>query len=743
MDEKSKAVLDHVDEKTQHIIIYNDKTFVRKDVEELVRVITGCRTLKSLTITGCDLLSSKFVLFDQAILLHPALEKIDIQDGDSNVLITRSGGHTQDIVIKKDSTIDVAECITISNAIKDCRKLQSFVFTECEAGDGVLEKLIEPLAVHPSIDLVDFSGNKASSLLFAEKLIRTNKKLRTFCIRSNAVELGDADYKQFLSILATCDTLASITLPLPASSGSSDTSMGLGWQWREYTDFFTPFKNLIQIDFPTLTKVYTEETDRICDCNRDRASTLLEKVRSKRISKLQEVQQLNERVPAVIVVGTEYYGSRAKILTKLRELNEYLIDTMGTAIGLEMYTTAEDEALDSRFPALITTEPKVIEPTTSSSLPTIQEVVKNTPILSEDAIRQKIIEGRDNPVLLSGLAQEVIGMVSDIALASLNAATSPTSAEMPLRSMADFLEKLAEAKGIVKEQSKQAQSVEPAVKAPVITQKKNGRKWWLFREDEEKEPDATPAETLRTLAHAGDLTRQAGQVLSDMVPSLAGMEGELAGQIGTTRRIITAYQLVGSQICLTRKVGQAELAVWKQEDAQTLDQDNSFSVLGNEGLPFHIQALESRLEFLETMEVQITGHISNHVLLATVAQNQQLSMAQIRGQNIPLMLESAATFMQQVTALQRSGVINGMAATTREATRAEGDTHMLAAMNTLAALENLAESTTEALAHMSEQTERMTAGTGHDKSREISAPPPIAKDRLGRGSSTQITADVQ
>ncbi len=151
-------------------------------------------------------------------------------------------------------------------------------------------------------------------------------------------------------------------------------------------------------------------------------------------------------------------------------------------------------------------------------------------------------------------------------------------------------------------------------------------------------------------------------------------------------------------------VGNAILEEWRKEADSTTQESN-----GTEGEPFHVQSLSTRLGFLDTIREQVDGHVGQHIISAVIEQKQLEGTAQLRGQNIPLLAEQTATLVRQVEQLQRAAVISGFAKATREAARTEGDTNLLAAQQTMAAIENLVGSTQEALTKMSEAASKVSA----------------------------------
>ncbi len=653
-------------------------------------------------------------------------------DQKTRIVLSKINPQTRHIEICNDASLTGDDIVFIASKVEACPGLESLTIKSCPttAENAWGDALAPVLGRHPTLSRFVLINHGTKTTDFALKVVGQNKKIGLMSF-SDSSAISQTKYATLLELIATSDLLTNLTLPFdPSDSG------GGAWGKNKMPLWLKRCKNLISIQFTESYHNWDKTWIEGCAKNRQAAVKLIEKVRKKDFKTVDEIMLLNERIPAVIAVGTEE-KTRDQTLLELQALNDFLIQKFGTSIGLELYINSEIvEAVEEK--ALV-----VVKSSALSELPTIELAAQQVSLLSAEAIRQQLEGGKDSPALLMKLGQETVGAISAIALASLNEATAPTSAAPPLRSMADFLDRLGAAKSIISGQTPLSQSQELSV---ATSQTKPRRKktlfTWFSGGEAEPEKEEQPEEktlSMRTLADAGQLAREAGQILQNTVPSLTSMEDDLTNQVIKTRQIVDAYRKVSEQLCLIRTVGHDVLAQWQAEKAESASTESGPLFAEQRETPFHIQALTARLEFLSQIQIQAEGHAASHITQAAVAQKQLLCMVGILGQNIPIMAEGAAAFIKDVMALERAGTIDAIASVTRGATETTGNsTRLLSAMTTLAAIENLVSSTQDALLSMSTQAQDVADHLNGNAALEPSLP--VAKDRLGAPSTVKDEA---
>ena len=621
-------------------------------------------------------------------------------DEKTRIVLENANAETRHIVIYNDPSLTLEDKKRIAQTVEACSRLESLTITSCPTAlDAWHDFLVPVIRKHQALDRFIYTNNGAS-IDMAMQVVGKNKRIRMMDF-SDAEKPTASKYAKLLELIATSDCLTNLTLPVDPYSmdagnwGKDDCSL-----WVERC------KNLISVNFTDPTYAAANHWQDSVVKNRVIAKNLLSKVRTKDLKTLDDIIAVNERLPAIIAVGTEE-KSRSITLHALQDLNDFLIEKFGASIGLEFYITDTDAKGRSKQ---IVSVPAIPEPTSLPDLPAIQDVVQSLPLVKEEILRNQLAEGRVHPSLLMNLGQDVVMPVSMIALASLNAMTTPSTTDIPVRSMADFMDALAATKDIIRQHAEKRAGVESLdgknieQKPPVASKKKSllGNVWGKLRGASEASSTGQ-ADDLHSLADAGDKAQEAGRILQGMLPSLAAMEGDLTLKITNTQQIIGAYQHVSTQVKLIREVGHEVLEQWMPEDSAIIEAGTG--LVGESS--YHVQILQDRLTFMEEMSTQISGHISNHMLHAAVESKQRQGLSRLQSQNIPIIAEQVATLIRQVSTLQRAGIIDGLADATRESARSEGDIHVLAAIKTLEAIENLAGSTQAVLKEMGTSAEQM------------------------------------
>ncbi len=633
-------------------------------------------------------------------------------DSKTRTTLDNAGQATRHIIIYNDDTLSLDEIEYIAIKISQCVSLESLTISGCQLTTAKGERIAEAIAKHPSLSKIDLSKNNFQSPVFATRILRGAKKIHTLNLSGNRSRFEGEHFVNFLVAVQKTDSLAVLYLP----TDPYDTTP---WNNSAIESFVAGCKNLIELRLDSTNDDRSRIISEACRRNAQEAAHLLGMLREQRIESIQAVIALNTRLPAVICLA-EQTGTRRDVINLLKTLNQKALNQFGMSLGLELYTRETDLGAPS-----LPVAPKVLKPV-AVELPKIDTVIAQIPEeQTPETIRGILAEGRTNPMRIMDVGQELVGAISGISLASLHASTLAMSMEAPVRSMADFLLALTEAKQIIADIKT---APPPLVVSQTIVPPARKSSWLRLpfsRGNEERahKGEDTPSEKkLRTLADAGVLAKKAGEILQDMIPVLSGMEGRLAEQISTTHSIVTAYRRVEAELRQICSTGTEVLEEWRAEAVNALTPGSA--VDPNDPDRFHEQSLASRLEFLSNIKTQVEGHIAGHLIHAAIEQRQQQGVTGLRGQNLPLLAEHISKFMREVEMLQRAGVIQSMADVTRSAARSENETATLAAIQTLGAIESLVGSTRDALSDMSQAAEKLAARTGVNLAGEPK--PPLA-----------------
>ncbi|MDD3370446.1 MAG: hypothetical protein PHE27_01335 [Alphaproteobacteria bacterium] len=618
-------------------------------------------------------------------------------DAKTHTVLDNAGPDTRHILIYGDTTLSKADLSSkIVKVLGKYPKIESLTISGCALKEGMMGDLAASIAAHPSLVKIDFSRNKFSSLAWAAPILIQSKTIHTIDISQNLEEVWPSpsyESDAFVLTLIKSDSVASAKL-----------SKDYFFSWHK--DGLEKLLNLVEMEIDLQGQSGNErKIEALCRRNKTEARSLLNRIRENDIHTIEDVENINRRLPAILFLA-EATSSRKDIIQKLRGLNQTVLAGLGVSFGLELYTTEADKT-----PLPSASDQNALPATVLPSLPNIRDVSDKIPVLSEEDIRNKLEEGKDDPAILMNLGQDVIAPIGQISFASLLTATSGSSMEAPVRSMADFLNKFGAAKKIISEQIDLSENASGSFGSQHQT--KSGA---LFLEDVFRALKLGPvwdkffgrAQELNDLADAGVLSREAGQILLEMLPALSEMEKRVSIQLSDTQQIIDSYEKVAGQLCLIGAAGTQTLDTWRKEERGTVTILPPNAETGPTAEPRHIEELALRLDFLKQTELQVIGHASLHKLHSEIERKQQQGLIVLQTQNIPTITEQVATFMRQVEDLQRASVINSLADATRETARDETGTSMLAAVKTAQAIENLALSTKEIIANMGKAADENT-----------------------------------
>ena len=648
MNTNTRSIIESIDANSKEFVIYNDKTLTSADVREIVAKVAEAPLLDRVTLSACDLTYNQLKPLLLAIAKHPSLTKVDLSENRASAF-----AHQYAIIQYLAQNNKRVHSLNIS------KNLGSEI-TSIEKSAAIF---LAPVTVSASLILLDkFAG-------------RFKKRLARFLRTPNSLVVLQSNLNTFYY---------DVKLP-------------------EHLD---GAKNIFQ------------ENDRYFRDNNTAAEVLVKKILAGNIGEKEDgsydysdIRQVNIRLSAILYIAEET-GDRENVVKALLKAKAELPADCDSTYDIESYMTRNDAiAAGVTLAELETTKPtkrgllavfspkrgeqrvqilpplpaiKTSSPGKPIEVPRLGDVTRTLVALSDEDLRQQIRGSSTNPQNLISLGESAISANGDIAFIELQWTTASQSVEAPVRSLANFLEEFTLAKQIVADYAAQAA--------------RRAEKGWRIWKS--KAPTTT---TMRELADAGSKARRAGLILQAAMPTLENMERNLSAQTMLSANVVEAYRLVGQQVTAIQRVGREVLMEWKN-DASTQNPHT-----GTEGhAPLHVQMLSDRLDLLGQVEQEVLNNIAHHVLQAAIDGKQLDGLAKLRAFDVPHLAAQVSKFMRQVSSLQRASLINGLADATRAAHNNDAATTVLAAMETVRAIEALTGSTQQALLDMGRAAEQVS-----------------------------------
>ncbi|MDD3370445.1 MAG: hypothetical protein PHE27_01330 [Alphaproteobacteria bacterium] len=594
---------------------------------------------------------------------------------------------------------------SVAPKISAATNLEKFEIVDCLMRSEEMIGLSDALTKHPSLTSLVFTENKLTNPEFLAEIVRVSPKIHTISFGRNTYRFDRPEpfENSFIDTVLSNDTLVDLRFP---------------------NDFFFDYdsarrladlKNIIHLKFDgPLSGNYSELVQLVCSRNERDSNEVLTSILDDEINTYKQATELSERLPSILYLA-EQKNIRMKVVDLLLKL-----ENKGYATGIENYLLESEQPLMAENARADETKIKMAG--------TTEEALALLPELSREEIRQKMEDGKTSLMGLTTLGNETLEVITHISNISLASISKASPVNLSIRRMADFREKFGAAKEII---SNYASKVEPSSSSASSTalvpqQKSVGRSFSLrdifyaVKLGGLWDKFAGQAQDMNDLADAGEYSRAAASILREMTPSLTKMEEDLTNQLMSTQELIKAYKRVSEQICTIREVGAETLDAWRAEELEAWNKEEKGKVtILSPGFEMeqpleelHIQVLQSRIDLLEKIDMQIKNNVLGLLFTGKTCLDQQEAVAALRTQNFPMIAQEIANFVNQVTLLENADVINTLADTAHSVSDEQVPTAILTAASTAQAIEKLTKATEATIGNMNAAVKEMTGVLG-------------------------------